>query len=57
MRGLEDHRGVVGRSAWVIFAGLISVGFAGILAIILVMRDAVDMDATQRLWFHGFWPQ
>ena len=38
MRGLEDHRGAVGRSAWVILAGLISVGFAGILAIILVIR-------------------
>lgn len=38
MRGLEDHRGAVGRSAWVIFAGLISVGFAGILAIVLVIR-------------------
>ena len=38
IRGLEDHRGAVGRSAWVIFAGLISVGFAGILAIIFVIR-------------------
>jgi hypothetical protein len=38
IRGLEDHRGAVGRSAWVIFAGLISVGFAGVLAIILVIR-------------------
>jgi len=38
IRGLNDHRGAAGRAAWVIFAGLISVGFAGILAIILVLR-------------------
>ena len=37
-RGLEDHRGAAGRASWVIFAGLISVGFAGILAIIMVFR-------------------
>ncbi len=30
MRGLADHRGAVGRAAWVIFAGLISIGLAGI---------------------------
>ena len=38
MRGLEDHRGAVGRAAWVIFAGIISVGFAGLLAIVFVIR-------------------
>ena len=38
MRGLADHRGAVGRAAWVIFAGLISIGVAGILAIIFVLR-------------------
>ena len=37
-RGLEDHRGAAGRASWVIFAGLISVGFAGVLAIIMVLR-------------------
>ena len=37
-RGLEDHRGAAGRSVWVVFASLISLGFAGILAIIFVIR-------------------
>ena len=38
VRGLDDHRGAVGRAAWVVFAGIISIGIAGILAIIFVFR-------------------
>lgn len=38
MRGLEDHRGAVGRAAWVTFASLTSIGFAGILVILFVLR-------------------
>ena len=38
LRGLEDHRGAIGRAAWVVFAGITSLGFAGLLAIVLVFR-------------------
>ena len=37
-RDLDDHRGASGRAMWVVAPGLISFGFAGILAIVLVMR-------------------
>ena len=37
-RELGDHRGAAGRAAWVVFAGLLSFGIAGILAICLVFR-------------------
>ncbi|DAC29893.1 MAG TPA: hypothetical protein D7H81_03990 [Candidatus Poseidoniales archaeon] len=38
LRGLEDHRGAIGRAAWVVLAGITSIGFAGLLAIVLVFR-------------------
>lgn len=38
LRNLDDHRGAVGRAAWVFFASITSVGIAGILAIIFVLR-------------------
>ncbi|HII38237.1 MAG TPA: hypothetical protein HA354_07030 [Candidatus Poseidoniaceae archaeon] len=38
VRGLEDHRGAIGRAAWVVLAGVTSIGFAGLLAIVLVFR-------------------
>ena len=37
-RELDDHRGASGRAMWVVAPSLISFGFAGLLAIVLVMR-------------------
>ena len=41
-RQLPDHRGAVGRSAWVMMASLLSLGPAGIIAVVLTIRRGVN---------------
>ena len=41
-RGLPDHRGAAGRSSWVVMASLLSLGPAGIVAVIFTIRRGVN---------------
>ena len=39
-RGLDDHRGAAGRSAWVLGVAILSLGMASMLAIVFALRRA-----------------
>lgn len=40
-RGMQDHRGAAGRSAWLLSVAVLSIGFAGVLALICTARRSV----------------